>query len=102
MSVRSELLFAAQGKILNPFLLCAVTSARARQLMVARDGRAALSELVDDALREIAAGTLEFGRGKAKPEPWVTAESASKENRRGLESSELAAISAATVSREAP
>lgn len=101
MSVRSELLFAAQKNIQNPFLLCAVTFARARQLMVARHGRAALSELVDDALREIAAGTFEFERAKPKPEPLVTAESASKENRRGLESSELAAISTATVSREA-
>lgn len=62
MSVRSELLFAAQKKILNPFVLCAVTSARARQLMVARDGRAAVAELVDYALNEIAAGGLEFER----------------------------------------
>ena len=62
MSVRSELLFAAQKKILNPFLLCAVTSTRARQLMVARDGRAALAELVDYALNEIAVGGLEFER----------------------------------------
>lgn len=60
MSVRSELLFAAQKKILNPFLLCAVTSTRARQLMVARDGRAAVAELLDYALNEIAAGGLEF------------------------------------------
>ena len=60
MSARSELLFAAQKKILNPFLLCAVTSARARQLMIARDGRAALAELVDLALKEVAAGGLEF------------------------------------------
>lgn len=62
MSVRSELLFAAQNKILNPFLLCAVTSARTRQLMVACDGRVALAELVDCALNEIAAGGLEFER----------------------------------------
>lgn len=60
MSVRSELLFAAQKKILNPFLLCVVTSARARQLIVSRDGRAAVAELVDYALNEIAAGGLEF------------------------------------------
>ena len=60
MSVRSELLFAAQRKIPNPFLLCAVTCARARQLMVARDGQAALGEVVDYALREVAAGALEF------------------------------------------
>jgi len=62
MSVRSDLLFAAQKKIPNPFLLCAVTSARARQLMVARDGRTALAELVDLALNEVAAGALEFER----------------------------------------
>ena len=62
MSVRSGLLFAAEKKILNPFLLCAVTSARARQLMVASDGRAALAELVDCALSEVAAGALEFER----------------------------------------
>ena len=62
MSTRSELLFAAQKNILNPFLLCAVTSARARQLMVAHDGRAAVAELVDYALNEIAAGGLEFER----------------------------------------
>lgn len=66
MGVRSELLFAAQKRILNPFLLCAATSARARQLMVGRDGRAAFAELVDDALGEIAARALEFGRGKQK------------------------------------
>ena len=60
MSMRSELLFAAQRKIPNPFLLCAVTSARARQLIVARDGRAAVGEVVDYALREVAAGALEF------------------------------------------
>lgn len=60
MSARSELLFGAQKKILNPFLLCAVTSARARQLMIARDGRTAVAELVDSALSEVAAGALEF------------------------------------------
>ena len=62
MSVRSDLLFVAQKKIQNPFLLCTVTSARARQLMVAGDGRTALAELVDFALNEVAAGALEFGR----------------------------------------
>lgn len=62
MSVRSGLLFAAQKKIPNPFLLCAVTSARARQLMLARDGRTAVAELVDFALNEVAEGTLEFAR----------------------------------------
>lgn len=66
MSVRCELLFAAQKKIANPFLLCSVASARARQLMIARDGRAALAELVDYALNEIAAGGLEFERVGAK------------------------------------
>ena len=62
MSVRSELLFAAEKMIPNPFLLCTVTSARARQLMVAGDGRTALAELADFALNEIAAGVLEFER----------------------------------------
>jgi len=62
MSVRSDLLFAAQEKIPNPFLLCSVTSARARQLMLAGDGRTALAELVDFALNEVAAGALEFER----------------------------------------
>ncbi len=62
MSVRSELLFAAQKKIPNPFLQCTVISARARQLMVACDGRTALAELVDFALNEVAAATLEFER----------------------------------------
>lgn len=66
MSVRSELVFAAQKEILNPFLLCAVTSARARQLMVARNGQAALAELVDYALKEVAAGSLEFERLRPK------------------------------------
>jgi hypothetical protein len=60
--VRSKLLFAAQKTIPNPFLLCAVTSARARQLMLARDGRTAVAELVDLALTEVAAGALEFER----------------------------------------
>jgi len=60
MSARSELLFAAQEKIVNPFLLCAVTSARARQLMITRNGQAALAELVDSALSEVVAGALEF------------------------------------------
>jgi DNA-directed RNA polymerase subunit K/omega len=62
MSVRSDLLFAAEKKIPNPFVLCTVTSARVRQLMVARDGRTALAELVDCALNEVAAGALEFQR----------------------------------------
>jgi DNA-directed RNA polymerase subunit K/omega len=62
MSVRSERLLEAQKKIPNPFLLCTVTSGRARQLMVACDGRTALAELVDLALNEIAAGALEFER----------------------------------------
>ena len=60
MSVRSELLFAAEKRIPNPFLLCAVTSARARQLMVAGGGSIAIAELVDVALNEVAAGALEF------------------------------------------
>ena len=60
--MRSKLLFAAQKTIPNPFLLCAVISARARQLILAGDGRAALAELVDFALNEVAAGALEFGR----------------------------------------
>ena len=62
MSVRSELLFAAQKKIPNPFLLCAVISARARQLMVACDGRTTLAELMDFALNEVVEAALEFGR----------------------------------------
>ena len=39
-----------------------MTSARARQLMVARDGQTALAEIVDFALNEITAGALEFER----------------------------------------
>ena len=82
MSMRSELLFAAQRKIPNPFLLCAVTSARARQLMVARDGQAAPGEVVDYALREVAAGALEFelwGQGvHTPPFPLRLQEKASK------------------------
>jgi len=62
MSVRCELLFAAEKRILNLFLLCALTSARVRQLLVASDGQAALAELVDSALIEVAAGGLEFER----------------------------------------
>jgi DNA-directed RNA polymerase subunit K/omega len=62
MSVRSYLLFAAQKKIPNPFLLCTVTSARSRQLMVTCGGRTALAELVNFALNEVAAGALEFER----------------------------------------
>ena len=62
MSVRSELLFAAEKRIPNPFLLCAVTSARARQLMVAGGGSIAIAELVDVALNEVAADALEFER----------------------------------------
>jgi len=60
MSVRSDLLFAEQKKIPNPFLLCALTSARGRQLLLASDGQAGLAELVDSALIEVAAGALEF------------------------------------------
>ena len=59
MSVRCELLFAAEKRILNPFLLCALTSARVRQLLMASDGQAGLAEFVDSALIEVAAG-LEF------------------------------------------
>src|SRR5258708_38973915 len=66
MSVRSDLLFAAQEQIPNPFLLCSVTSARARQLMLAGDGRTALPELVDFALNEVAAGARGFERGGAR------------------------------------
>lgn len=60
MSVRSELLFEAQRKIPNLFLLCALTSARARQLMIACDGQTAVAELVDIALNEVVEGALEF------------------------------------------
>ena len=60
MSVRCELLFAAEKRILNPFLLCALTSARVRQLLLASDGQAGLAELVDSALTDVAAGALEF------------------------------------------
>ncbi len=60
--MRSKLLFAAQKTIPNPFLLCALTSARTRQVMMARDGRASVAELVDSALAEVAAGALEFER----------------------------------------
>jgi hypothetical protein len=55
MSVRCELLFAAEKRILNPFLLCVLTSARVRQLLLASDGQAGLAELVDSALAEVAA-----------------------------------------------
>ena len=41
-------------------LLCALTSARVRQLLLASDGQAGLAELVDSALTEVAAGVLEF------------------------------------------
>jgi hypothetical protein len=74
MSARSELLFAAQKRIMNPFLLCAVMSARARQLMMAANGRAALAELIDSVLSEVAAGALEFqveGPGYSSAVPTV-------------------------------
>jgi DNA-directed RNA polymerase subunit K/omega len=74
MSARSEPLFAAQKRIMNPFLLCAVTSARARQLMMAANGQATLAELLDSVLSEVASGALEFqveGPGYSSAVPTV-------------------------------
>jgi DNA-directed RNA polymerase subunit K/omega len=60
MSSRSELLFQAQKKISNPFLLCTLIGNRTRQLMMSDNRNQSTAEKVDYALRELLAGALEF------------------------------------------
>lgn len=60
MSTRSELLFQGRGKILNPFLLCALIGKRARQLMMSANREQGTAEIVDYALSELLAGALEL------------------------------------------
>lgn len=58
--MRSQLLFEAQKQIPNPFLLCALISGRARQVMMGSNGSATTPDLVDYALNELIVGALEF------------------------------------------
>jgi DNA-directed RNA polymerase subunit K/omega len=60
MSARSELLFQARKMISNPILLSALVSKRARQLMTVGCGSRSTAEIVDYALNELLAGSLEF------------------------------------------
>ncbi len=60
MSSRSELLFQAERKISNPFLLCTLVSKRTRQFMMSANRNRSTAELVDYVLGELLDGVLEF------------------------------------------
>lgn len=73
MSARSELVFRASGRISNPLLLCALVSARVRQLMRIGSGSRSTAEIVNYALGELSGGLLQFqvpgekdGKGPSK------------------------------------
>jgi hypothetical protein len=102
MSVRSRLLAEAEKQNSNPFLLCTLVSLRTRQLMMAGNENTSTAQMVDSALRDLIAGALEFGRGKPRIPPLIQAESVNKESKGGLESPGVPAVSAATLSAEAP
>ena len=72
MSCRSELLFQAQEKISNPFVLCTLIGKRTRQRMMSGNRNQNTAEIVDDALRELLAGALEFEmHGEKQPKSKV-------------------------------
>lgn len=56
----SALLFRANGVISNPFVLCALVSARSRQLTKGGRGERSTAEIVDYALGELLAGFLQY------------------------------------------
>lgn len=60
MSARSELVFRGIRIISNPLLLCALVSARVRQLMIGGSGGRSTAEIVDYALGELLGGLLQF------------------------------------------
>ncbi len=101
MSVRSRLLAEAEKQISNPFLLCALVSLRARQLMTTGNANTSTAQLVDSALNELIAGVLEFERGKPRRPSLIQAESRNDESNAGLESPGAPAVSH-TLSAEAP
>jgi len=100
MSERLRLLAGAAKRVSNPFLLCALVSQRTRQLMMA--GYTNTAQIVDSALNEVIAGSLEFELGKPRRPFVVPAEAQNEESDGKLESSGVPEISAAIRSMEAP
>lgn len=73
MSTRSELLFQAQRKISNPFVLCTLIGKRTRQWMMSSNRGQSTAEIVDYALSELLAGALEFEmHGEKEPKSKAT------------------------------
>lgn len=64
--MRSRLLAEADRQVSNPFLLCVLISKRTRQFMMAGDVNTGTAQLVNLALGEVIAGTLEFDRGTGR------------------------------------
>jgi hypothetical protein len=102
MSDRSRLLAEASKQISNPFLLCAVVSQRTRQVMMAGNADANTAQMVDSALNEVIAGTLEFELGKPRRQFFISAEGQNEERHDLLESSVVPEISAAIRQVDAP
>jgi DNA-directed RNA polymerase subunit K/omega len=68
MSIRSELLFQADRRISNPFLLCTLIGKRTRQWILSANRGQSTAEIVDYALSELLAGVLEFDmHGEKEP-----------------------------------
>jgi len=102
MSERLRLLAGAAKRVSNPFLLCALVSQRTRQLMMAGYTNTNTAQIVDSALSEVIAGSLEFELGKPRRPFVVPAEAQNEESDGKLESSGVPEISAAIRSMEAP
>jgi hypothetical protein len=102
MSERSRLLAEAAKRISNPFLLCALVSQRTRQLMMAGYANTNTAQMVDSALNEVIAGSLEFELGRPRRPFLIPAEFRNEESDGGLESSGVREIFTATHSVEAP
>lgn len=101
MGVRSRLLADAVKQISNPFLLCALVSQRARQLMMAGNAYTNTAQIVNCALEELIAGALEFKHGNSRLPLLLLPASSNEESKAGLESPEVLSASAVAHSEEA-
>lgn len=101
MSARSSLLAEADGQVSNPFLLCALVSKRTRQLMIAVNAKST-AQLVNSALRELIAGTLEFEWVKSRRGTLIRAGSEAERSKPRVESPAATLAFAATISSETP
>lgn len=102
MSARSRLLAEADGQVSNPFLLCALVSKRTRQLMIAVNANTSTAQLVNSALSELIAGTLEFAWVKSRRGTLTRAGSEAERSKPRVESPAATLAFAATICSETP